>query len=215
MKKVVDNFEEIIPHLHFDNEDDFYFLQILKRKKENPEVKSNAETIATYYVTSKEHLQKLEGEIKNLCDYHNARAYLNLNRRSFEQMAFHTLKKITDQILNKDYRSCRKAYNSVAGSLNKESGNNKKWVIDIDSAPGIDLLNYGLEIDTILKQCEPVTDDSKILFGLPTKNGIHIITCPFNVKQFEDLCRGYVALGRIPAVPDIQKNNPTILYMPV
>jgi hypothetical protein len=34
---MVDNFEKIIPLLKFDSEDDFYHLQILMRKKENPQ----------------------------------------------------------------------------------------------------------------------------------------------------------------------------------
>jgi hypothetical protein len=39
---MVDNFEIIKSLLQFDSEDDFYHLQILKRKKENPELGSNS-----------------------------------------------------------------------------------------------------------------------------------------------------------------------------
>jgi hypothetical protein len=101
---MVDNFKQIADFLTFDNEDDFYHLQILKRKKENPEIGSNSYVIRTYCIRSKEHLIEKMVEIINLCTQHNARAYINLNRRSFERAAFHTLKKVTDIIMNKDYK---------------------------------------------------------------------------------------------------------------
>ena len=39
---------------------------------------------------------------------------------------------------------------------------------------------------------------------IPTKNGYHIITKPFNLKQFKDKYSDI----------DVHKNNPTILYIP-
>lgn len=44
----------------------------------------------------------------------------------------------------------------------------------------------------------------KIYDYIPTKNGYHIITKPFNLKQFKD---------KYPDI-DVHKNNPTILYIP-
>ena len=46
--------------------------------------------------------------------------------------------------------------------------------------------------------------ESKIYAYIPTKNGYHIITKPFNLKQFKD---------KYPDI-DVHKNNPTILYIP-
>ena len=101
---MINNFEQIKNLLHFENEDIFYHLQILKRKKENPEIGRNSYLIKTYYVTSNEYLDKVKDEIINLCDFNKARAYINLNPRSFEKTAFNTLKKISDIIMNKDYK---------------------------------------------------------------------------------------------------------------
>ncbi len=112
---MINNFRQITELLKFDSEDDFYHLQILKRKKENPELGSNSYVIRTYCIRSKEHLVEKMDEIINLCIYNNARAYINLNRRSFERAAFHTLKKISDIIMNKDYKSVRNAFESVCG----------------------------------------------------------------------------------------------------
>ena len=106
---MINNLEHIIPFLDFRTDDDFYHLQILKRKKEHPELGSNSRIIKTYYVTSVEMLKDNMGEIKLLCDFHNSRAYFNLNRRSFEKVAKHVHLKIAHQILmNEDYRSVKK-----------------------------------------------------------------------------------------------------------
>jgi hypothetical protein len=188
------NFKHISQLLKFDSEDDFYHVQILKRKKENPEIGSNSYVVKTYYITSLTHLNAKQDEIINLCTYHNARAYINLNRRSFERIAFHMLKKTTDIIMNKDYKSVRNAYESVCGEYG--SGKDKYWIIDIDPEH--------FEIAPTLKW--HLTDlmpmGNKVIDEIPTKNGYHIITTPFDMGEFKKL---------YPEV-EVHKNNPTILY---
>ena len=44
--------------------------------------------------------------------------------------------------------------------------------------------------------------NSKINATIPTKNGWHLITKPFNLQQFKE---------KYPDI-DVQKNNPTLLY---
>ena len=53
-----------------------------------------------------------------------------------------------------------------------------------------------IEINTI----EPKGD--KILAVIPTLNGVHLITKPFNLQKFKEL---------YPLI-DVHKNNPTLLY---
>ena len=129
---MINNFEKISHHLIFESSDDFYHLMILKRKKEHPELGSNSITVHTYYVNSLEHLKNIEKEVINLCEFHNARAYINLNKRSYEKIAFHHLKKVTDCLLNKDFKSIKDAYNSVCGSFSNST--EKRWIIDVDSS---------------------------------------------------------------------------------
>ena len=47
---MVDNLDKILPLLKFESEDDFYYLQILQRKKENPQLGSNSRVIKNYYI---------------------------------------------------------------------------------------------------------------------------------------------------------------------
>lgn len=200
----VSNFTAIYPILDFrkDDGDTFYHLQIIKRKKENPEIGSNSRVIKTYYLDSKEALLKYEEEIKLLCKQHNARACINLNRRSYEKAAFQTLRKVADQIMNKDFRSVKNAFNSVCGAHMDESF--KKWIIDIDSFDEGEL-SYAA---SVVDMCDPL-EGNKLLMTLPTKNGYHLIVSPFNVMQFKE----YYKQQETWEVPDIHKNNPTILYI--
>jgi hypothetical protein len=193
---MIDNIELIKKLLVFDSEDDFYHLQIIKRKKEHPELGSNSTTVKTYYIRSLDYLDLKYEEIKTLCNHHNARGCINLNRRSFEKIAFHTLRKVTDQIMNKDFKSVTKAYESCCGTYSNEP--NKKWIIDIDDknfncVPIIDFIN----------SIQPIGDKYKAT--ILTKNGYHLIVSPFDLSQ----------CSRSPLDSlDIHKDNPTILYTP-
>jgi hypothetical protein len=193
---MVNNFELIKSILQFRSEDDFYHLQIIKRKKENPEIGSNSYVIKTYYITSESHLEKLFPEIVNLCEFNNARACINLNRRSFERIAFHVLKKVTDQIMNKDFKSARKAYESVCGEYSADP--EKKWIIDIDNFDEI----FDREVQMYIASLQPI--GAKVIANIPTKHGHHLICSPFRLDEFK---QKYSEL-------DIHKDNPTILYIP-
>ncbi len=190
------NFEQIKKLLTFESEDDFYHLQILKRKKEHPDLGSNSYVVKTYYIKSLESLDFYKDEIICLCEFHNARACINLNKRSFEKASFHTLKKITDQIMNKDYKSTRNAYNSVCGAVSNAGKDGKRWIIDVDIP-----FEDGLHEIGRLKRKLP-TD--VYVTSLETKNGWHMITKPFNLQEYREVIGEH----------DLHKNNPTILYIP-
>jgi len=192
---MIDNFEQIKKLLKFESEDAFYFLQIIKRKKEHPELGSNSYIVKTYYVKSLEQLDFYKGEMICLANYHNARVCIDLNRRSFERIAFHNLKKVADQIMNKDFKSVRNSYNSVCGSYSNEK--DKRWIIDIDH-------KNRREINDCLRFIENLQPvGPKFVDLIETKNGFHLITTPFNIKDFLVRYKEY----------EVHKQNPTILYI--
>ena len=119
---MVDNLDKILPLLKFESEDDFYYLQILQRKKENPQLGSNSRVIKNYYIKSEEHL---------------------INR-----------------------------YNEI------------------------------FKIEEVIERAEP--SDKKIIVYLPSKTGLHLITKPFDLREFSSL---------YPEI-EIHKDNPTNLYIP-
>lgn len=201
---MIDNFHLIKPMLKFESKDDFYFIQILQRKKDHKEGKvngtnNNSRLIKAYYVYSEEYLDFITPEIIELCKLFNARAGINLNRRSFEKMALQHLKKVTDQIINKSFDKAAKAYPSVVGAFSNES--DKSWILDIDDPVEneIDMPAISDYIDTL--QPEGV---GKTVAIITSKSGFHIITRPFNLKDFKE---------KYPEI-EVHKNNPTNLYIP-
>lgn len=178
---MVDNFNQIKSLLVFDSEDDFYHLQIIKRKKDNPGLtgrNNNARCMKTYYIRSVEHLEEKIDEIIALCRVNNARACINLNRRSFEKMAYQLLMKVTGQIMSKDFKSVRRAYDSCCGTNCHERRDNRTWIIDID-----DITFNPSELITMINSLEPV--GHKYVATIPTKNGYHLIVKPFNVAELQ------------------------------
>jgi hypothetical protein len=200
----INNFHLIKPMLKFESEDDFYFIQILQRKKDHKDGKvngtnNNSRLVKAYYVYSEEYLDFITPEIIELCKLFNARAGINLNRRSFEKMALQHLKKVTDQIINKSFNKAHKAYPSVVGAFSNEL--DKRWILDIDYP--IENNFNGPELSDYINTLQPIKKQKTIAI-IPSKNGFHVITRPFNLKDFKD---------KYPEI-EVHKNNPTNLFIP-
>lgn len=87
---VIDNFDQILDILEFNNSDEFYFLQIIQRKKDGcvTDTGNNGyRTVKTYYIFSREQLEHKRAKITELCQSNHARAYITLNRRNAEEVA--------------------------------------------------------------------------------------------------------------------------------
>ena len=194
---MVDNLELLKPFLKFDTEDDFYYLQILQRKKDNPGIIKNTVAIKDYYIRSVEYLDSHYEQIKDLCRYFNARASLRLNKRSFKKVSFRALQNITAQMMQDDFMSAKQAYSKACGQCHNDK--DKKWIVDIDE----DNMPFVEDIEKLICSCHPLPQSSKVLARMPTKTGIHLITSPFNIEEF----------GNRYCI-DIHKDNPTILYIP-
>jgi hypothetical protein len=81
----------------------------------------------------------------------------------------------------------------------------KRWIIDIDTK-SIHVQNM---IMNIIESVRPTDNSGKIEAVIPTKNGVHLITTRFDVMEFSKQLT-----QRGEDVPDIQKKNPTLLYLP-
>jgi len=191
---MIDNFEQIKSYLDFESSDVFYYVQIIKRRKENPDLKVNNYMIKSYTIKSIDYLDLKKEEIITLCKLHNARAYINLNKRSFERCAYHSMKKLTDVILAKSFVSAKKVFDSVASS--HSSDKEKKWLIDVDDME----FPSPLMMAHIDHNCKPY--GNKIMGVIRTVNGCHLITKPFNIVQFRE---------KYPDV-EVKKNSPTLLF---
>lgn len=197
----VNNFKLVYqtPLLNFVSEDDFYFLQLLQRKKENPSVGRNSRVIKNYYITSVDHLKLREGEIIDLCRKTGARAMLRLNKRSFHKVAFRALQNIANTMSSKDFKHIKSQYDKACGETHNDSS--KTWIIDIDEDNMF--LDSAIEdmID-VITLLQPV--GKKIVARVPSKSGLHLITRPFNLQEFQK--KSWPV--------SIHKDNPTNLFIP-
>lgn len=163
------------------------------------------------FIYSLDQYRDMEQRIIDIANMHNARAYIRVNRRNTEKMALETLVKVSKLILSKDYKSVKNAYLSAAGENSSEPV--KRWVVDIDLPP--DNFSNSMHLGNVIEQtinglhveCNRNSKQGvyKILLSVPTKNGYHLITNPFNLQKFRTLISHPI---------DIHKDNPTILYTP-
>jgi hypothetical protein len=91
-QNLVDNFNMVSNMLNFRSSDDFYFVQIIKRFKDNPNddrTQGNYHAggwyLKGYRVRSGDELQQLKPEIVKMCHDNNARAYITINSRSEQE----------------------------------------------------------------------------------------------------------------------------------
>lgn len=193
---MTDNIKLILPFLKFESKDDFYYLQILQRKKENPQLGSNSRVIKNYYITSEQYLLDRYDEITTMCCMFNARAMIRLNKRSFEKVGFKCMTNLANTMMNKEYSFLKTSYDRACGLGHNDS--EKKWILDID------IINeeFDKKVQLSINNIEPI--GNKILGNFKSKNGHHLIVKPFNLEKFR---------LEYPEI-EVHKDNPTNLYIP-
>ena len=193
---MINNFELIKSFLEFPNDDIYYHLQILRRGKDHPDMPAANRVIKSYFICSLESLDYVEEEIKKLCEFFGARAYINLAPKSIKKTTMLQLKYLAQRAYEGDFKKIWKSWNTCAGEI---KGEESRWVVDVDSFSSVivrDIINC-------IHHIQPENYD-KVKEVIPTKNGFHIISEPFNLQQFKEI---------YPDI-DVHKNNPTILYIP-
>lgn len=195
---MIDNIKEIKELLNFSDKNDFYMLYVFKRKKDQPEGErdnhQSVRTIKTYCIDSIEHLDKRYDEIKQLCEMFKARAYIHVQKQNHNDVSLDMLALLAERIKN-GVKNQKGLFDSVVGQIKTQE---KRWIIDIDTKDKQFLRDVAMNLMAI----QPI--GNKVEKVIKTKNGFHLITCKFNVMEFKKL---------YPEV-DIQKKNPTLLYLP-
>lgn len=199
---------------------DFYFIQILKRRKENPDLKKDVSVIKNFFFYSITDFDTYKDEIISLCHENNARAYIRINKRNETKIALQTIRIAIEEILSGNYRpkfeiqaleepaKSLEAIKVITDAISNgdyslckyahlsacgqfASDSVKKWIIDVDD------ISIFEEVKTYL---ESIT---QVVLSLPTKNGYHLITTGFNPDLLHKMKFNNV---------EIKKDSPTILY---
>jgi hypothetical protein len=203
----MNNLEIISPLLNFNDPDKFYFIQIYKRRKDNPEMDKDMIVLENYSICTSEQLDKVFPRLKKICDDNNARAYIRLNRRSHKKVALNMMVRLAKMIESEQY-NVKNIYWSVSGEFAAEE--DKTWLLDVD---WIDFEGESgrRNLDCIeqrIIELQRETGREPLLTKIPSKNGYHIICRPFNISKLKKL------INDLDARMDHHKDNPCILYCP-
>jgi len=195
---MIDNIELVKGLLNFSEKGDFYMLYVFKRKKDQPEDErdnhQSVRTIKTYCIESIEHLDRRYDEIKQLCEMFKARAYIHVQKQNHFNVSLSMMVDLAQRIQNEQHNQ-KGLFDSVVGQIKTQE---KRWIVDLDTTDE----NEVVRMTKVINTTRPEGD--KIECIIPTKNGYHFITSRFDVLQFKNV---------YPDV-DIQKKNPTLLYLP-
>jgi predicted HicB family RNase H-like nuclease len=181
--------------MSFDDPNDFYFIQLIKRKKDNPSMKGDSVVIKEWFVSSIDYFLDKKESMIDMADKYNARLTIRVNKRNYKKLGLKMIADITQKLETENYKGLKSSFSSVAGQY--ASDTDKKWIVDIDSE---DLVNLE-EIKKIINDSMP--DIEKIICEIPSKSGIHLIVRPFDIREFKNKFKNI----------EIKKDNPTNLYI--
>lgn len=173
----IDNLGFLKNFLRFEDELDFYYIFIVRRRKDAPKESEDLifpkKIIKSYTVSSIEYLEEIWPEIKIICKAFNARAYISVERQNHKNMGFLLMQKIAKQMECGQF-NFERIFSKTRGSLKSKE---HRWILDIDKKD----LVYLEKIKTHLNQMKFRPN----IFGImPTPNGYHIIISKFSATNF-------------------------------
>lgn len=215
---MVDNFDIIKPLLKFTDHQDFYFLQLLLRKKDGNDVPAGSDNqhrlVRDYHITSPEMLDEIKEDVIRRCNETNARAYIRLNKRNYKTIAMAYAQETLEKARKgEQFGNTYNEINSVIGRFPEGHKEDKTWLVDIDDF-GPDSNKVQVAMSIIRNYCKPYDDEQnkKVVAVIPTRTGTHLITKPFDLQMFNKFKQAEHLSddGEVAVLHD----NPTILYAP-
>lgn len=182
--------------------DKVFEIQLLRRGKDNPDLQAVNYSFKNYYVDSIELFDRYEDEIKKCCEMFRLRAYVSINVKSKTKLQLQCLKIISDNLCMGELKKPWKIFYKAFGNTKSDE---QRWLVDVDSKD-TDYLNT---IKEIVNDCQSGYEIN-VIQEIETKSGVHLITHPFNVKQYKDLFEQYYPV--VTDIPEIKKNHITLLY---
>ena len=211
----IDNFDNCAEIMKYEHPGDtVYFVQIVKRDKDNPGIKSQfnaCQYIKEFYFKSESEFRGAESEIKQLCKSLNARAYIYMNPRSKQEIDKFTQREI-EKI--KRHRSLRTQYGGHEMAL--AAGRS----LDLPERP-LCFMDIDTDDFNVIRKVQEMLKDAGItpLFAYRSlNNGLHIILPDKEQAKKLDLSivngKGWNATKRMAmnAKVSVEIDKPTLLY---
>lgn len=206
MKVLVDNFIQLgdLMPLTSNDPDMFWTVRVIKRKKENPDLEKNCKSLKLYHIKDRTELLEMKEKITKYAREHNARAYFNPNPKSWKKVSIQAMKELANIIEQEDYRRSWSLIDKVIDS-GCNYGGWKVWIIDLDEFSENEINNVIDTVRKVVSSYDPrYTIKDPILAKVPTVNGHHLLTIPFDLNMFQKIYDGKLC--------EVKKNNPTLLY---
>lgn len=213
---MTDNFDTVkqfiqITEPDFDLDDDkFYTVEIIRRRKDNPDqhgsrMHSPKNCIKVYYINKLADFDTYRDEIIKLCEVFNARAYVAVNCKSYEHVMKAAMVEFATRIASNNFNRPQSIFQSCTGKY--QNSKKKIWIIDIDAE---DAIKTGVPVSKLVEIAEKAVEKSapyrKHIITVPSKSGEHVVAYGFNMVQFEKETIGFIERD------SIKRNNFIVLY---
>ena len=186
----INNFAAIRSHLRFDKPGDFYVAHIMIRGKDIPDEQKkifredhqSGLLVKTYYADSLAYFDKKKPAMIDLAEKNHARVYIIPTRKNRIVTNRIIAKKVIEYIDDPNVRYDHLIRTAVCGC---HISDYKWWVIDIDNDETIYHDGNPVSWPEITLAIKPLVDETKTrssseIYMVPTKNGFHLLTPPFN-----------------------------------
>ena len=208
---MTDNFERYRSFMKLPEEeggDAYYVIELVRRGKDCPDLPAANYHFKNYYIDTLKTYDSVQDEIRTLCRTLRLRAYVSVNRKSFQRVAINTIAEMSRRAALDDFRRPYAVFESCSGKFVDKD--DKHWVVDVDDCSVFGKLgerSKAWDYRDVMFVCKPTGE--KIELVMPTRSGVHLITKPFDVQHFKELCEKGFGWNDI---PEIKKNHLTLLY---
>ena len=175
------------------------WVWICKRAKDNDE--HIERTIKSFHIQSMTDFEKHEQEIMDLCKQHECRAYICVNPKPILNVLFSLQSIVMQNIkieINGGSSMLLKGMLDSAVMKSGGDGNNKYWVIDVDTQDPMEIqIAYNA-----INSAQSGHPEGNIITTVDTAHGCHFITYTFDTRVMEHL--------DVPV--ELKKEGLTLLY---
>ena len=208
---MTDNFERFRSFMQLPEDeggDAYYVIELIRRGKDCPDLPAANYHFKNYYIDTLKKYDSVQEEIRTLCRMLRLRAYVSVNRKSFRQVVMNTIAEMSRRAAIDDFRRPYAVFESCSGKFVDKS--DKHWVVDVDDCSVFGKLgerSKAWDCRDVMSVCKPTGE--KVELVMPTRSGVHLITKPFDVQHFKELCERGFGWNEI---PEIKNNHLTLLY---
>ena len=188
----------------------YYFVQVIQRKKDNPDLDTQEIQRYAWWITSLRYLEKSWNRIEKMCEVYNARAYISITPRSLEKFGKQCMFEYSKRVANNDYSNIQHIPKRVALSnetiQSRGVVNKPRWILDVD---------YDSK-EIAEKVSEFISNYTCVLEILKTVTGYHIVIESFNYKELDKFSNSIKNLEYTIPETDIvfglKRDGNTLLY---